>query len=175
MCSECFISAHRTNPFHWAMLWKDGAQHAIRVDICKLRKGDYAIPLGHQGRRCPRQQETYGDSKHGGINFTVVTQNGIHGTVLEMCACDGGLARSIQLLRSKLFPATTAFPITAFTFPFLRAYRILSFRTKCSAHDYLRAFQRLGDNLRPFSVAVSFLFADCLPHSQFRISFRSSL
>lgn len=166
-CEECFITDHRRNPFHWAWRWDNDAEHGVRVDISKLRVNGYAVPLGHHGLRCPVRESIHGKMKHGGIGFTVVAPNGIHGTILETCKCDVESptpSRSTQLLRAKLFPATTKFPITAFAFPFLRAYRAISFRTKCSAHDYLRAFQRLSDNLRPSSVSVRYIssFPSCV-------------
>lgn len=156
MCEECFIANHTTNPFHWCRRWDEDADHGVRVDISKLGTNGYAVPLGHQGRRCPTRVKKHGEHKYDGIKFTVVASNGIHGTVLETCLCDGNpSSRRTHLLRAGLFPATMTFPVTAFTFSFLRSYRIISYRTKCSAHDFLRSMQRLSDNLRPHSVSVS--------------------
>lgn len=156
MCSECFLSEHRRHPFHWAWKWEGNSDHGTRVDISKVVAGD-AIPLGHGGLRCPRKEEALGKGVYDGVTFTVVAPNGIHGTVLEFCECDGKIIdRPLQLMRAKMFPSTMNTPATAFTHPLLRSYRSLSFRTKCSGHDFIGALQRLTDNVRPWSVQVSF-------------------
>lgn len=165
-CPECFIDEHRRNPFHWAHFWESpNSEFGRRVDISKLRVGGYAVPLGHGGLRCQGRSKGVEGSAHDGLTFTVAANNGVHGTILEFCNCqDRYTDRATQLLNSRLFPATLNKPLTAFTVPSLRAYRALSFRTKCSAHDYCGSLQRLADNVRPWSVSVSeafFLFESC--------------
>lgn len=182
LCTECFLSDHKRNPFHWAHLWEEGAAHGLRVDISRLRNGGYAVPLGHQGGRCPyqsRRPHPPEGPQHDGISFTVATPNGIHGTLLEFCICPGCPSRVQQMMRAKLFPATIKQPIAALSLPTLRSYRCLSFRTKCSAHDFVGALQRLTDNARPWSVSVSLLSLPIYLHSLTRfltrrISFTTS-
>lgn len=162
-CSECFIKNHKANPFHWAHFWDGDNEHGRRVDISLLRNKFYPIPLGHRGSRCPMRileaQASNEPDWHAGVKFTVITQNGIHGTMLEFCSCNGGPTRVEQLMRAKLFPASVKQPLMAFTFSMLKAFRSFSFRTKCSAHDYVGSLQRLTDNSRPWSLSVSL----CLP------------
>lgn len=170
LCPECFIIEHKRNPFHWGHLWRKGANYGERVDISLLRSGGFAVPMGHNGERCPfipssniTNVDDLDDDRppkkmHKGIGYTVMAPNGIHGTVLEFSECPSAPDRLTQLMRAKLFPATADRPITAFTFPTMRNYRALSFRTKCSGHDYVKAMQRLSDPVRPSSLSVQSRF-----------------
>jgi hypothetical protein len=161
VCDECFIEGHRHNPFHWAKQWDSDAGFFVRRDISTLRGTQgYAIPLGHNGERCPhelselREQENR-ENTAPGIAFTVVHSNGIHGTRVQFCSCMSNIPRRIQLVRAKLFPATTKLPLTAFTFSALRQFRMHSLQSKCSAQDFLSSLRRLSDNVHVTDVPVS--------------------
>lgn len=154
VCEECFIKNHRNSPLHWARVWDSKNAYFRRLDISRLR-GDsgYAIPLGHQGLRCPYVAKKDDGRESPGIVFTIVHSNGIHGTRVEFCEC--GSDRRTQLLRSRLFPGTARQPLTAFTFSALREHRIHDLQAKLSAHDYLTGLRRLGNNVKRSKVPVS--------------------
>jgi len=155
-CTSCFVTEHSRNPFHWARLWDEDRGFAKRMDISGLKPGGYAIPIGHSGERCPFRR-TNPSEPIIGTSFIVLAENGVHNTLVEFCDCIGAQPHKVQLLRSRLFPATIKDPKMAFTFSLLRAYRIHSFESKGSAHDYLGALQRLTNNARPSTVSVSAL------------------
>lgn len=168
VCEECFIRNHKNNPFHWARVHSSKHGFFLRKDLSKLR-GDlgYAIPLGHNGNRCPallRREERIKEEREKGreyvlkdtkIKFTVVHSNGIHGTTLEFCECTEDLERTTQLLRNRLFPGSARKPIIAYTFPVLREYKIHSVQSKLSAQDFLTSLRRLSNNVVPSKVSVS--------------------
>ncbi|KAJ7460424.1 hypothetical protein B0H11DRAFT_1924017 [Mycena galericulata] len=135
-CSTCFIKAHLRIPFHWAEVWNTLTGFFVRHDISKL---GHVIQLGHNGDRC--EQPT------GERLFTVVDGNGIHSTRLAFCGCREQPPNKIrQLMRSRLFPATTKDPHTAFTVNMLKEFQMHNFESKKAAYDYLGAIRRLSDD-----------------------------
>ncbi|KAJ7793798.1 hypothetical protein B0H14DRAFT_2393108, partial [Mycena olivaceomarginata] len=100
-CQQCFVEAHRQNPFHWAEVWDTLEGLFIQHDISKL---GHIIQLGSCPSPCGEQL------------FTVVDGNGIHSTRLSFCGCyELPPNKMRQLMRSRLFPATTREPEASFT------------------------------------------------------------
>ncbi|KAJ7664648.1 hypothetical protein DFH06DRAFT_1392447 [Mycena polygramma] len=142
-CAQCFVEAHRQNPFHWAEVWDKLQGFFIRHDISKL---EHVIQLGHNGGTCP--------SPCGEQLFTVVDTNGIHSTRLAFCGCHELPPNKVkQLMRSRLFPATTRDPETAFTINMLKDFQLHNLESKKAAYDYLGAIRRLSDNAFTADVA----------------------
>jgi hypothetical protein len=80
--------------------------------------------------------------------FTVVHTNGIHAVDLAFCGCNemsehGTQAQ--QLLRRRLFPATSTDPQTACTFALLKSAQLLSLQSKLSLYDYYISIEQLTD------------------------------
>ncbi|KAJ7652290.1 hypothetical protein B0H17DRAFT_1163665 [Mycena rosella] len=135
-CKPCFVDAHIRNPFHWAEVWDSLQGFFVRHDISKL---DHIIQLGHKGGPC--------SSPVGHRMFTVVDANGIHSSRLAFCGCQEQPPNKIkQLMRSRLFPATTRDPHTAFTVNMLKQFQLHNLESKKAAYDYLGAIRRLSDN-----------------------------
>ncbi|KAJ7460506.1 hypothetical protein B0H11DRAFT_1923908 [Mycena galericulata] len=135
-CRACFVDAHLRNPFHWAEVWDTLQGFYVRHDISQL---NHVIQLGHHGKPCP--------SPCGRGMFTVVDNNGIHSTRLSFCGCfELPPNKSKQLMRARLFPATTREPQTAFTFNMLKQFQLHNLESKKAAYDYLGAIRRLTDN-----------------------------
>lgn len=153
-CSNCFVDQHVGTPFHWARRWDKEAGFFSKVDISKvMHPKNYAIPLGHDGSHCPHHR---GDLEPpDGVKFTVVDFNGIHGTRILFCTCDKSPPRHIQLVRAKMLPASVRAPETAATFGVLRSYRAHDLAAKGTAQDFLRATQRMTDNVLSDAVQVS--------------------
>ena len=75
--------------------------------------------------------------------------NGFHKLAVAFCGCATdveGLSFQVQLLRSRLFPATTDKPKTAFTFSSLDLLANLSVG-KLSAHNFYIVMRSLTDSL----------------------------
>ncbi|KAJ7852712.1 hypothetical protein B0H13DRAFT_1904487 [Mycena leptocephala] len=59
---------------------------------------------------------------------------------------NGATNKIRQLMRSRLFPATTKDPHTAFTVNMLKEFQLHNLESKKAAYDYIGAIRRLSDN-----------------------------
>ncbi len=85
----------------------------------------------------------------------MVDGNGIHSTRLAICGCREMPPNKIrQLMRARLFPATTKDPHTAFTVNMLKEFHLHNLESKKAAYDYLGAIRRLSDNSFTADVSV---------------------
>ncbi|KAJ7436964.1 hypothetical protein B0H11DRAFT_1754208 [Mycena galericulata] len=135
-CSQCFVSQHLNNPFHWAQKWDPLQGFFVKHDISRL---GHIIQLGHHGRPCP--------SSTGSRKFITVDHNGVHATELAFCGCHENPPNMVrQLMRARLFPATVTQPKTAFTFTVLDECHFHNLEAKKAAYDYMGALRRLTDN-----------------------------
>jgi hypothetical protein len=112
------------------------------------------IQLGHlvgQNRECHLPVPTDGEA------FVIVDEHGVHRVALDFCGCGKGGEHSLQLLRSRLYPATVAAPRTAATFNVLDHFELLAYESKCSAYEFYHSLARASDNtgLDPPPVRVS--------------------
>ena len=90
--------------------------------------------------------------------FTVIHTNGIHTVDLAFCGCNEMSehgTRAQQLLRRRLFPATSTDPQTACTFPLLKSAQLLSLQSKLSLYDYYISIEQLTDATGTVDVNVS--------------------
>ncbi|CAK5264037.1 unnamed protein product [Mycena citricolor] len=99
---------------------------------------------------CNACKKSDGTHRYKTTTFCIVHSNGIHEVNLDYCECAGAPMHSVQLLRSKLYPATTLRPASAATFEVLRGYQLLSFETKCSAYEFYNALARMTNNSGSF-------------------------
>jgi hypothetical protein len=80
-------------------------------------------------------------------DFTVISAHGIQSIGLDFCGCGkSNQDHVIQLLRSRLFPATIKYPKTAATFNCLETFEKLSYVSKISAFEFYHAASRLTDD-----------------------------
>lgn len=147
-CTECFITAHRERPFHWARVWDEEKGFFVRRDISTLRPHGYAIHLGHHGDDCPNPASDID------LFFHVVDTNGIHNTKIRFCRCAGSPDRLAQLVKCDLFPATVKRPTMAFTFAVLHQFHVQHLESKISAYDFIGSLRRLTDNAFASQVSV---------------------
>jgi hypothetical protein len=99
------------------------------------------IQLGHpSGQLCinPISASTNG--------FVVLDTDIIHTVALDFCNCHLAINRHVQLLRARLFPATTIAPKCAATFRVLELFQLLSFMSKVSAYEFYHTLSRRTDN-----------------------------
>ncbi|KAK7044331.1 CxC2 domain-containing protein [Favolaschia claudopus] len=163
-CRLCIVSTHKENPFHRVEMWNDhGFFESVTLKSLGLR-----IQLGH-GRNgvCPgtvakraRDEEMAAAAaesrdedavpaktlKPHRDDFCVVDSNGIHEVGLDFCCCSLAEDHDIQLLRSRLYPATTTNPATAATFRVLRDYHLVTLEAKCSALHFYNKLARQTNN-----------------------------
>ncbi|KAJ7699783.1 hypothetical protein B0H14DRAFT_3100193 [Mycena olivaceomarginata] len=138
-CKACLVSIHRDNPLHRVECWGDGAF----FETIDLKSLGLRIQLGH-GRNgtCPgtlakraRAAASSENEKGPRDDFCIVDSNGIH-----------EVDHDVQLLRARLYPATTTNPVTAATFRVLRDFHLLSLEAKCSAHHFYNKLTRQTNN-----------------------------
>ncbi|KAJ7443174.1 hypothetical protein B0H11DRAFT_1881567 [Mycena galericulata] len=138
-CAACFVKNHLQSPFHWAEVWDFAKRFFVRHDISAL---GHTIQLGHNGNPCSQPTNSR--------LFTIVNGNGVHATRIAFCGCKKQpllpIDRVRQLMLSRLFPATTKDPRTAFTFSVLKEFSLHNLESKKAAYDYLGAILRLTDN-----------------------------
>ena len=97
--------------------------------------------LGHPiGVQCVNPIPTFND------DFIIIDYNGVHEVGLDFCGCESAQPHITQLLRVRLFPATTLDPTSAATFRALEYFQMLSFESKVSAWEFYNTVARLTDN-----------------------------
>ncbi|KAF6764603.1 hypothetical protein DFP72DRAFT_986468 [Ephemerocybe angulata] len=135
-CGDCVVEDHRRVYLHRIQKWNGKFFERVTLMSLGLR-----VQLGHtHGERCTRPRAAFNDE------FTVIDSDGFHTIALDYCGCNQGLSPVRQLLRARLFPATTIDPRCATTFRALETYQMLSFTGKISAYEFLLAIFRRTDN-----------------------------
>ncbi|KAG2746300.1 hypothetical protein P692DRAFT_201840978 [Suillus brevipes Sb2] len=133
-CRSCIMSLHSAMPLHNVEIWTDTYFQRI-----SLRDLGLFIQLSHPaGIQC--------DNPVHAFDFTVLDINGIHSVSLFFCNCATAKTRTIQILRSRWYPATTTDPRTAATFRLLDKFQMYTFESKGSAFEYWQTLSRLSDN-----------------------------
>ncbi|EAU87583.2 hypothetical protein CC1G_12835 [Coprinopsis cinerea okayama7 len=135
---ECFASAHRLQPLHWAHVWNNTHQYFERKDLSEIHPTS-PFTIGHNRDNNPCAAQS------GKVTMTLVDVNGVHTTRVSFCDCQGVHDRVTQLMKSGFFPATLSLPRTAFTFAVLRHFQLLQLEAKASAYDFCTALRRLSD------------------------------
>ncbi|KAF6747228.1 hypothetical protein DFP72DRAFT_992589 [Ephemerocybe angulata] len=135
-CRTCVISAHCLNPLHRIEVWND-----LYWDRCSLKSLGLRLQLGHPpGELCENPRSAPND------DFVIIDSDSVHEVGLDFCNCEKTAPSIQQLLRARLFPATVQNPKSAATFRVLETFQMLSHTGKISAHEFMIAIQRRGDN-----------------------------
>jgi hypothetical protein len=101
--------------------------------------GGVHVYVGHESSSiCPM-------SRSASSLFTVIHTNGLHRLRLHFCNCPGAPKAWIQLVRSRLWPATVADPQTVVTFNVLRHFEKVNVFGHTTATDYYRAIVHMTD------------------------------
>ncbi|KAJ8703478.1 hypothetical protein PTI98_002100 [Pleurotus ostreatus] len=136
-CHSCIVRMHLPSPFHTVEIW-----NSRFFERRTLRSLGLCIQLGHAiGQQCPNPTPL------GKEGFTVISSHGIVVVNMVFCNCSNNLSKPVQLLRARLFPATTISPHTAATFEVLRLFQLLTFGSKVSGFEFYQCLVRLTDNL----------------------------
>ncbi|KIK77166.1 hypothetical protein PAXRUDRAFT_393130 [Paxillus rubicundulus Ve08.2h10] len=135
-CRDCVVLTHKCLPLHSIREWTG----AFWVQTC-LKDLGLVIQLGHQpGSVCYLPKPPHSD------DFLIINNNGIHPVTLRFCGCETADTHVQQLLRHRLFPASTDRPRTAATFSMLEEYHLLSLESKVSSYHYYAALARRNNN-----------------------------
>ncbi|KDQ25464.1 hypothetical protein PLEOSDRAFT_1106392 [Pleurotus ostreatus PC15] len=136
-CHLCIVWMHLPSPFHTVEIW-----NSRFFEHRTLRSLGLCIQLEHAiGQQCPNPTPL------GKEGFTVISSHGIVVVNMVFCNCSNNLSKPVQLLRARLFPATTISPHTAATFEVLRLFQLLTFGSKVSGFEFYQCLVRLTDNL----------------------------
>jgi hypothetical protein len=177
LCDSCCFAIHRNSPFHHIEKWTGQF-----FDTTSLNKEGFVLHLGHGGEPCPAScsggdnvqlgssdedegeeervaEETYGVplagwEKQDRRSLVIIDTSGVHQLRVSWCQCETAIEPHIQLLRHRLFPATTKRPSTAFTFSLLEYFHIDSVECKTSASSFFSKLRRLTNNSNPQAVPV---------------------
>ncbi|KAF8137103.1 hypothetical protein EV363DRAFT_1156356 [Boletus edulis] len=135
-CKTCILLQHGNQPVHLVKEWT-GAYWVRR----SLKELGLTIQLGHSaGETCYLPKIPYAD------DFVILHSNGIHSVALRFCGCETADTPAQQLLRYRLFPASTQQPRTAATFNLLDEFHLLSLESKISAYHYYNSLSRRVNN-----------------------------
>ncbi|KAJ6486562.1 hypothetical protein C8R47DRAFT_979565, partial [Mycena vitilis] len=140
LCRSCLLLGHQQLPFHRIEHWTGTTFERQSLKDIGLR-----IQLGHwhgATRSCSVPTPAIND------DFVVVDVHGVHQVGLDYCGCGHGGHPTVQLLRARLWAATTTNPKTAATFGVLRKYHLMSFESKCSALEFYQSLARETNNLQ---------------------------
>lgn len=175
-CQKCCLTLHRQLPFHRLERWADG----FFRDTSLYREG-HVLHLGHGGNPCPvRRLPEFDDymEQDGGptVNedmvemldgwedleadvIVIVDCSGVYQRRIGWCNCREAPARYLQLLRSRLYPASLKRPKTAFTFNVLEYFHVDAVECKTSAMNFFTKLRRLSNYMVPDSVPVNYHLA----------------
>ncbi|KZV93169.1 hypothetical protein EXIGLDRAFT_585591, partial [Exidia glandulosa HHB12029] len=135
-CAAELVRDHARCPFHRVQKW-----NGLYFERSSLSAAGLVVHLGHHGERCPRAPK--GDD----LKFMIGHTTGIHKVPLSPCSCLGCGDLIAQLVRSKLMPATTHSPRTAFTFALLDDLHMDTVQGKKPLFDYWTKIVRLTRNV----------------------------
>ena len=162
LCKSCIVNQHMFNPFHRIQVHQTffgWSPPLIRVQEWTgtffrkydLRSAGQRVQLGHPpGDVCTSPQQST-------RTFTVLHTNGMHLADIWFCGCNLAAHhgdRVQQLLRRRIFPATTTDPQTGSTFSLLEFAHILSVQSKLSLYDFYISLEALTDATRVSDVKV---------------------
>ncbi|KAJ7153143.1 hypothetical protein C8R43DRAFT_849126, partial [Mycena crocata] len=102
LCASCIADRHHQLPFHRIELWRNDTFERKTLKSLGVR-----IQLGHWAgpeRRCALPKAAAND------DFVIIDSHGVHEVGLDYCGCGQGGLPTVQLLRARLFPATTTNP-----------------------------------------------------------------
>ncbi|KAK0436813.1 uncharacterized protein EV420DRAFT_1672100 [Desarmillaria tabescens] len=134
LCQGCIVREHNSTPLHKVEEWT-----GIYFKKTSLAELGLVMQLGHRlGTKCVLPAVIK--------SFVVIDVDGVHTVQMAFCNCTQSIPRHVQLLQSRLWPATTIYPQTAATFRVLHLFQVLSFMSKVSAYEFYHTLARLSDN-----------------------------
>lgn len=150
-CQSCMVQRHHSMPFHRILSWDSLSGCFRKVSLEEL---GLILRLGHNNaQRC---------CAHSALcSMTVIHSNGLHNISIQFCTCPGAKSLDLQLFAFRLFPATVAFPQTAFSFEVLEQFRFHHLEGKGSVYTFMNSLYRLTDNTGCSKIEVRVLIFIC--------------
>ncbi|KAG2078325.1 hypothetical protein BDR04DRAFT_998763, partial [Suillus decipiens] len=153
-CCPYMIKSHQSLPFHKIQLWIG----KCFKDVTLANLG-FVWYLGHGGKPCP----WYGASllydgnmealPHDTSPVTIVHSSRVFIHNVTWCHCQRPVPiQLLQLLRAGLFPTSSTWPKSAFTFEVLDHFLIDFLECKTSARSFFEKLTRLTNNTFPDTV-----------------------
>ncbi|EMD37240.1 hypothetical protein CERSUDRAFT_29195, partial [Gelatoporia subvermispora B] len=135
-CKGCSLELHRRSPLHRISAWVTN-----RFKHTSLKSMGLRIQLGHTvGNPCVNPISGFIDG------FVLIDLTGIHIINIDFCGCEQALSCPLQLLRARIFPATSVEPRTGATFRVLEHFHIESTQAATSAQAFYNTLARRTDN-----------------------------
>lgn len=148
-CGQCIVKDHVANPFHRVEVWNN--RYFLRTT---LSNAGLELHLLHGGDQCVNPRKL----GRGVIN--ILHTNGFHFIKVLFCGCASAPLPWIQLLRSRLWPASYKDPRTAFTMDVLDAFQRLNFNGKITLYAYYETLISMTDNtgIKKFKASELYLY-----------------
>ncbi|OCH90158.1 hypothetical protein OBBRIDRAFT_812834 [Obba rivulosa] len=135
-CKGCSLDLHSHSPLHRLKMWVKTRFRRVSLKSMGMR-----IQLGHPvGQHCVNPSRAFGNG------FILIDLTGIHVVDIDFCGCEFALSRPVQLLRARIFPATSVEPKTGATFQVLEYFHIESAQAGMSAQAFYNTLARHTDN-----------------------------
>lgn len=181
-CRTCCLEAHKFLPFHRINRWNgrfftrsslhaqgfimhlghNGNPCPTNTTVAhEVRNDDFVEGMGISSEDVQKEKET--DMEDGWLNLedvltervvVIVHTTGVLQLHVRWCNCPGHAQQDIQLLRSRLFPASNIRPGTAFTFDVLDHFYVDAMECKTSGDSFFQKLRRLTNNAFPDVVPV---------------------
>ena len=180
-CARCCISDHVNKPFHGIQKFTNGHFEDCNLDklgfVLDIRPHNHECFPHHSGDPRAHSEEAshvegewiddddiidedlhsfqFGSQRCDLGKIVVVASTGIFERSVKWCTCPNAPEKHIQLLRSRLFPATFIKPKTAFTFEVLDHFRLDALECNTSAHNFMTKLTRRTNEIYPGTVPAS--------------------
>ncbi|KAG1858459.1 hypothetical protein DFJ58DRAFT_715870 [Suillus subalutaceus] len=145
-CKDCTVERHHDNPLHRIKRWNSSYFEETTLKHLGLR-----IQLGHAvGERCFNQSRAFDNDR------VILDINCVHEVALDFCGCSCAQSHAMQILRTRLYPATCSDPKSAATFRLLQHFQMLTFELKVSVFECWQTLTCLTDNtgIKPCKVMI---------------------
>ena len=180
-CSGCCIAAHVAQPFHRIQKFTDGSfegydldQLGFRLDIrphsgsCSRKDAPVETAEAYTGSDTEldweddddntpfyqSQSSTFFQHVSDSGKIVIVSSTGIFKRNIQWCTCPNAPEKHIQLMRTRLFPATFVNPKSAFTFDVLDYFRLDALECNTSAMNFMAKLMRRTSGTFPESLPV---------------------
>ncbi|EIW78072.1 hypothetical protein CONPUDRAFT_157234 [Coniophora puteana RWD-64-598 SS2] len=177
-CKACISQTHSRLPFHELEEWREDhwsssaakdlgivlfmGHNGLKCPcagvsgvsgVFEAKDGDQGLDAGNGDGGADDKQRAEADRKRPKtVWLTVVDISGVHRLPALWCTCPDSPPRDLQLLRMRLYPASTQQPRTAFTFAALHDFMISNLEMKVPANAYFRKLRYVTNEMMPDDV-----------------------
>lgn len=177
-CTQCCLSTHSQRPFHRIQKYNSG-----HFEHCDLDTLGFCLDIRPHTQECSPNHSEHHETGPSAADddesewedyeplpqdnsstqkTVIVASTGIFKRSIKWCKCPNAPKRHIQLLRSRLFPATLLNPKTAFTFEVLDHFRLDALECHTAALSFMSKLVRRTNEIFPGTVPVCPLLDSCM-------------